>query len=311
MNYGIIIPIIIIASLGLWVFVRRQKKQAFYAGISTGQQFKKTVKSQQFWLLIFGFTFTVGFWYAAVYWLPFKPFHRLPGPDEVIIEWLSRDPYYGISIYTGEYYIHIIYSFYRATASFLLGTLLGVPLGLIMGWNRRFYEFSFPLVEMIRPIPPLAWVPLSILMLPGVEPAVIFVTFLVSFFVTTLNTLLGVQSIDEDFFRAARCLGASPKDIFRDIVFPGALPFIFTGLQISMGAAWFALVAGEMIAAQYGLGYLIWQGYSLVKYPTIIIGMVTLGFIGYGSSVVIRYIGRKLMAWREQELSSGSIAADA
>ncbi len=309
MNYSFIIPIIAGLALGLWLFVVRQKRMAFYAGITHKEQLMRTLRSQRFWFLILGFVSTVGFWYAAVYWLPFKPFHRLPGPDEVIIEWLSRDPYYGISIYTKEYYIHILYSFYRATASFMLGTLLGVPLGLIMGWNRRFYEFSFPLVEMIRPIPPLAWVPLSILMLPGVEPAVIFVTFLVSFFVTTLNTLLGVQSIDRDFFRAARCLGADSKDIFRDIVLPGALPFIFTGLQISMGAAWFALVAGEMIAAQYGLGYLIWQGYSLVKYPTIIIGMVTLGFIGYGSSVAIRYVGSKLMAWREQELS-GSIAAD-
>lgn len=309
MSYYYILPTVIILSLGLYLFINRQRKLAYFSGISTKQQTLKTLTSQQFWFFILGFTLTLGFWYVAVYWLPFKPFQRLPGPDEVIIEWLRRDPYYGISIYTKEYYVHIIYSFYRATASFLLGTLLGVPLGLVMGWNRRFYEFAFPLIEMIRPIPPLAWVPLSILMLPGVEPAVIFVTFLVAFFVTTLNTLLGVQSIDKDYFRAARCLGASSKDIFFDIVFPGALPYIFTGLQIAMGAAWFALVAGEMIAAQYGLGYLIWQGYSLVKYPTIIIGMVTLGFIGYISSAAIRYVGRKLMSWREQELT-GSMAED-
>ncbi|NOY64949.1 MAG: ABC transporter permease [Nitrospirae bacterium] len=252
--------------------------------------------------MILGFVLTIGFWYAAVYWLPFDAFHRLPGPDEVVIEWLSRDPYYGISIYTKEYYVHILYSTYRATVAFLLATILGVPFGLLMGWSRRFYEYSFPLVEMIRPIPPLAWVPLSILMLPGVEPAVIFVTFLVAFFVTTLNTLLGVQSIDQAYFRAALCLGAGSKEILYDVVIPGSLPYIFTGLQISMGAAWFSLVAGEMIAAQYGLGYLIWQGYSLVKYPTIIIGMVTLGFIGYASSALIRYVGKRLMAWKEQEL---------
>ena len=309
MNYSYILPVTVVLALGLYVFLMRQKKRAFYAGVSTRRQIINTLTSQQFWFLIIGFVSTIGLWYAAVYWTPFKAFNRMPGPDEVIIEWLSRDPYYGISIYTKEYYIHIIYSVYRATAAFVLGTVLGVPLGLLMGWNRRFYEYSFPLIEMIRPIPPLAWVPLAILMLPGVEPAVIFVTFLVAFFVTTLNTLLGVQSIDEDFFRAARSLGASSKDIFFDVVIPGALPFTFTGLQIAMGAAWFALVAGEMIAAQYGLGYLIWQGYSLVKYPTIIIGMVTLGFIGYGSSVLIRYVGRKLMAWREQELS-GSFSQD-
>ncbi len=293
---------ILILSFVLFIFYHQQKRLARYSGISTLSQIKKTFTSQRFWFLILGFVFTIGFWYAAVYWLPFDAFHRLPGPDEVITEWLSRDPYYGISIYTKEYYVHIIYSFYRATAAFLLATILGVPFGLLMGWSRRFYEYSFPLVEMIRPIPPLAWVPLSILMLPGVEPAVIFVTFLVAFFVTTLNTLLGVQSIDQAYFRAALCLGAGSREILYDVVIPGALPYIFTGLQISMGAAWFSLVAGEMIAAQYGLGYLIWQGYSLVKYPTIIIGMVTLGVIGYGSSAAIRHVGKRLMAWRQQEL---------
>lgn len=301
-----ILPFIAVSALGLWLFIRRQKRLALYYGISTGEQVRKTLTSQKFWLLLLGFALTIGFWYVAVYHLPFDAFHRLPGPDEVVKEWLSRDPSYGISIYTTEYYVHILYSFYRATAAFLLATLLGVPLGLFMGWNRRLYEYSFPLIEMIRPIPPLAWVPLAILMLPGVEPSVIFVTFLVAFFVTTLNTLLGVQSIDQAYFRAARCLGANPRDILFDVVIPGSLPFVFTGLQIAMGAAWFSLVAGEMIAAQFGLGYLIWQGYSLIKYPTIIIGMVTLGFIGYASSAVIRYVGRRLMSWRQQVLT-GSV----
>jgi NitT/TauT family transport system permease protein len=302
MYLRIVLPIIVILAFGVWIFIRRQKKLARVSGISASEQLRKTLTSQKFWLLVAGFALTIGFWYTAVYWLPFKAFHRLPGPDEVIIEWLSPDPYYGISIYTTEYYVHIIYSFYRATTAFLLATLLGVPFGLLMGWNKRFYEYSFPLVEMIRPIPPLAWVPLAILMLPGIEPAVIFVTFLVAFFVTALNTLLGVQSIDQAYFRAARCLGATSKGILRDVVIPGSLPFVFTGLQIAMGASWFTLVAGEMIAGQYGLGFLIWQGYSLVKYPTIIIGMVTLGLIGYASSAVIRYVGKKLMAWREREL---------
>jgi NitT/TauT family transport system permease protein len=175
-----------------------------------------------------------------------------------------------------------------------------------MGWNKKFYDYSLPLVELIRPIPPLAWVPLAILVLPGSEPAVIFVTFLVAFFVTTLNTLLGVESIDENYFRAAKCLGASNKDILFDVVVPGALPYVFTGLQISMGASWFSLVAGEMIAAQYGLGFLIWDSYSVIAYPVIFIGMATLGIIGWASSALVRVVGRRLMAWREAELSGSA-----
>ena len=87
-----------------------------------------------------------------------------------------------------------------------------------------------------------------------------------------------------------------------DVIVPGALPQIFTGLQIAMGAAWFSLVAGEMIASQYGLGFLIWEAYNLIKYPTIVIGMATLGAVGYLSSALVRWVGRRLMAWRSNRL---------
>lgn len=293
---GLILALLV--ALALW---QQRKKAALYER-GWAEQVRMTLTSKSFWLQLGGFIAFVAFWELTVKTFNLPWFNRLPGPWECLIEWLSPDPYYGISIYTQSYYTHIIYSTYRATTAFLLATVLGVPLGLLMGWSRKFYDYSFPLVELIRPIPPLAWVPLAILVLPGDEPAVIFVTFLVAFFVTSLNTLLGVESIDESYFRAARCLGASKKRLLFDVVLPGAMPFIFTGLQISMGAAWFSLVAGEMIAAQYGLGFLIWDSYSLIQYPVIVIGMVTLGIIGWASSAIVRIIGRRLMAWREREL---------
>jgi len=147
----------------------------------------------------------------------------------------------------------------------------------------------------------LAWVPLSILMWPGREASIIFLTFLGSFFATVLNTLLGVESIDEVYFRAAASLGAGPRDVFLKIIVPGSLPFIFTGLQISMGFAWFSLVAGEMLAGEYGLGYLIWNSFIMVQYPIIIIAMITLGVVGSLSSVVIRMVGNRLMQWKVRE----------
>jgi NitT/TauT family transport system permease protein len=300
MNPYLVLGILAAALLALGAWQQR-KKAALYE-ISWGAQIKKTLTSRGFLLQVAGFVAFVAFWQLTVKTFSLPWFNRLPGPWECLMEWLSPDPDYGISIYTESYYTHILYSTYRATTAFLLATMLGVPLGLLMGWSRTFYDYSFPLVELIRPIPPLAWVPLAILLLPGDEPAVIFVTFLVAFFVTTLNTLLGVESIDQNYFRAARCLGASKRHLLWDVVLPGAMPFIFTGLQISMGAAWFSLVAGEMIAAQYGLGFLIWDSYSLIQYPVIVIGMVTLGVIGWASSAIVRAIGRKLMAWREREL---------
>ena len=143
-------------------------------------------------------------------------------------------------------------------------------------------------------------------MFKGTESPVIFITFLPAFFATTLNTMLGVQSIDESYIRAAYCLGAKRAQIFRHVVLPGALPFIFTGLQISMGVGWFSLVAGEMISGEFGLGYVIYSGYTLVSYPVIAIGMITLGVVGWISSALVRIAGTSLMQWRVRSLGLGN-----
>ena len=251
-----------------------------------------------------GYLGAAALWYACVNWLPLDAFRRLPDPVAVIQEWLSPAPTYGVSIFTAAYYKHILFSTYRATTAFLLATVLGVPLGIAMGWSRSFNNFSSALLGLLRPVPPLAWVPFAILIFPGTESAVIFVTFLVAFFATTLNTAVGVRSIDPDYFRAAACLGASRRDMLLDVVIPCALPSIFTGLQIAMGAAWFSLAAGEMIAAQYGLGFLIMESYNLIQFPTIVIAMGTLGLVGYLSSALIRLLGNRLMRWRQRHIGA-------
>ncbi|MBU1211556.1 MAG: ABC transporter permease [Alphaproteobacteria bacterium] len=257
---------------------------------------------EKYVLAVTGLVGFVVLWYASVKWLPIDAFNRLPDPLAVIVEWTSPDPDYGISIFTADYYTHIFYSTYRALSAFVLAVVLGVPLGIFMGWKKSVHNYAYSLLGLLRPVPPLAWVPIAILLFPGVELAVIFVTFLVAFFATTMNTLVGVKAIPEDYFRAAACFGASDRDILRDIVIPGAMPSIFTGLQIAMGAAWFSLAAGEMIAAQYGLGFIIWEAYNLIQYPTIVIGMATLGLVGYVSSMLVRWVGKRLMVWHEQKL---------
>jgi NitT/TauT family transport system permease protein len=259
---------------------------------------REVLQSRKFWLMLAGYGLALVIWYVSVKWIPLRAFTRMPDPLGVIGEWLSPQPAFGISVFSAAYYKHIFYSTLRAWAAFALAVACGVPLGILMGWSSRFNAYASALVGLLRPVPPLAWVPLAILLLPAVEAAVIFVTFLVAFFATTLNTLVGVQAIDPDHVRAARCLGASRRDVLFDIIIPGALPQIFTGLQIAMGAAWFSLAAGEMIAAQYGLGFLIMDAYSLIQYPTIVIAMGTLGLMGFISSALIRYTGNRLMRWR-------------
>ena len=179
-------------------------------------------------------------------------------------------------------------SVWRVAQAFFLATILGVPVGLLLGWSKAFKEYVFPVFELLRPIPVLAWVPLAIVMFTATESAVVYLAFLASFFTTALNTMLGVESIDESYIRAAKCLGANRWQTFRHVIVPGALPFIFTGLQISIGVSWFSLVAAEMVSGQYGLGYVINTSYMMVRYPTIIIGMATLGIVGYTTSALVR-----------------------
>jgi NitT/TauT family transport system permease protein len=145
---------------------------------------------------VLGFAIVLAAWHLMTAVRPVPMFKKNTTPRVVLREWFNPDPFFGVSVYTPLYYSHIAYSVYRAYTAFALAVLLGVPLGIFIGWNRKFREFIFPLVETLRPIPPLAWVPLAILMLPGTEPPVIFVTFIAAFFATVLNTLLGVQSID-------------------------------------------------------------------------------------------------------------------
>ena len=263
------------------------------------------LQSPRPYLMLIGFAIFLAFWYLAVEVWKLPRFREMPGLTAVVQEWLSRDPTYGLSVYTPEYYEHIWVSIRRVAIAFLLATGLGVPLGLFLGWSRTFREYVFPVFETLRPIPILAWVPLAILMFSGSETPVIFLTFLASFFATALNTMLGVESIDESYNRAAFCLGASKWQVFRHVVLPGAMPYIFTGLQISVGVAWFSLVAAEMVSGQYGLGYVINTSYTMVRYPTIIIGMVTLGAVGYATSAIVRLIGDHMMQWRVRELALG------
>ena len=259
------------------------------------------LKSPSPYFNIIGLLAFVALWYLLTESFKFPLFNKLPGPVESVGEWISHDPLYGISIYSSEYYTHIGVSVWRVLQAFVLATVFGVPIGLFMGWKKTFKDYTFPLLEVLRPIPMLAWVPLAILMWPGREASIIFLTFLGSFFATVLNTLLGVESIDEVYFRAASSLGAKPRQVFFKVILPGALPFIFTGLQISMGFAWFSLVAGEMLAGEYGLGYLIWNSFTLVQYPVIVIAMITLGVVGSLSSVIIRMVGNRLMQWKVRE----------
>lgn len=258
---------------------------------------KRAVFAPRTYRMLLAFIIFIAIWHILTAY-DVSRFENIPTPLKVAVEFYHElttpDSERGYPII----YLHLAYSTYRVWVAFGMATLLGVPLGIMMGWNKIFKDFTFPLVETLRPIPPIAWIPLAVLIFPAQEPSIIYIVWLSAFFATVLNAMLGVESIDKSYFRAAKCLGASNRDIFRHVVFPGSLPFVFTGLQLGMGAAWFSLVGGEMIAGRFGLGYLTFEAFTLVQYSLTIIAMLGVGLVGYASSAVVRSIGTKLMVWR-------------
>ena len=176
------------------------------------------LKSPRPYLMLIGFGLFLGFWYLAVEVWKLPRFREMPGITGVIKEWISKDPTYGLSLYTPEYYKHIGMSVWRVTQAFFLATILGVPFGLFLGWSKTFKEYLFPVFETLRPIPILAWVPLAIVMFVATESAVIYLTFLASFYATALNTMLG-RRLDRrvlcpcrELSRRKQMAGVPPRD---------------------------------------------------------------------------------------------------
>ncbi|WP_316236900.1 ABC transporter permease [Bradyrhizobium sp. SZCCHNR1015] len=223
----------------------------------------------------------------------FVKFTNVPAPLAVYASFTK-------AIHDPKFLMHILLSCRRIFIGFSLAALVGVPLGLIMGRFKLVHEIVFPVAEVLRPIPAIAWVPMAIMLWPTNEQSIVFITFLGSFFPILVNTLHGMTLVDPVLVRAAKCLGAREASIFREVYFPASLPHIFTGLTVGMGVAWVSLIAAEMISGQFGIGYFTWEAYSLVQYADIALGMIAIGVLGLGSSLVIRAAGQLVMPWRSR-----------
>lgn len=220
-------------------------------------------------------------------------FVNVPSP-EMVFDSLMR------VTHNAKFLSHVYLSCRRILIGFAIASIFAVPLGLIMGRFRLVREFVFPVSEVLRPIPAIAWVPMSIMLWPTNEESIVFITFLGSFFPILLNTLHGMTMVDPILVRAAQCLGAREASIFREVYFPATLPYVFTGLTVGMGVAWVSLIAAEMISGQFGIGYFTWEAYSLVQYADIALGMICIGILGLGSSALIRGVGRIVMPWAKK-----------
>jgi NitT/TauT family transport system permease protein len=188
----------------------------------------------------------------------------------------------------------------RITAGFLLAQIIGVPIGLFMAMHRASFETAFPIVEILRPIPPVAWIPISILFWPTREMSVVFIVFLGAFWIVLLNTIGGASNVDPNYRRAALSLGSTPRDMFWRIVLPATVPSIVTGMAVGIGIAWEMVVAAEMVAGRTGLGYLLWQSFEVNAIAQCIICMISIGFAGFVSSQIVRLFGSYVAPWQRQ-----------
>jgi len=249
-------------------------------------------------LLALGLFFA--FWHiASTYQLTlYMRFVNIPTPTAVLTEALNL-------FMSKVFYMHIVTSLERIYLGFGLAAVLGILCGLLIGWFRPAEDLLFPLIELFRPIPAVAWVPLAIMLWPTERSSVVFITGLGAFFPIVLNTIHGVEGIDQTLVRAATSLGAGRGAVFREVVFPGALPNIITGLSVGMGVSWICLISAEMVSGQYGIGYYTWVAYNIVKYPSIVVGMLTIGLLGMTSSALVRLVGNQCMPWRPRTVKEG------
>jgi NitT/TauT family transport system permease protein len=186
---------------------------------------------------------------------------------------------------------YVVASLFRVTWGFVLAVLCGVPFGLLLGWHARAFTAFNPLIQLLRPISPIAWIPLAILWFGVSDPAPIFLIFLASVFPITVSATAAVRNMQPVYLRAARNFGLSQSELLKRVVFPAALPQIITGIRIALGIAWLVVVAAEMIAVNSGLGYLIIDARNAGKrYDLVVAGMVLIGSIGLALDLIVRRI---------------------
>lgn len=198
---------------------------------------------------------------------------------------------------TGEYWLDLGQSLIRILTGFGLAALVGVVTGILLGRSALFADIFGPITELLRPIPAIAIVPVAILLFPSDEAGIVAITFLAAYFpimVSTRHAVRALQTIWED---SVRTLGGGRWDVLRQVVLPGILPGLFGGLSVGMGVAWICVISAEMISGRLGVGYRTWQAYTVLDYPAVFVGIITIGALGFGTAAAIELIGRRATRW--------------
>ncbi|HEV8472929.1 MAG TPA: ABC transporter permease [Methylomirabilota bacterium] len=228
----------------------------------------------------------------------------IPAPAQVLEAWrtwIFGAPTRSLSPYSGTWVANVVYSSRRVLQGFGLAALIGIPLGLLIGWNRLAARVVDPSIQLLRPVPITAWLPFSIAVFGIYDASALFLIGLGAFYPIVVNTTHGVRDTNLLLLRAARMMGARQSTVVAKVVLPSALPAIFTGLRLGIGVAWTAVIVAEMIAVKSGLGYVLWDAYYVGRMDICVATMASVGLLGFLSDRVILAASRLLLRWRTLE----------
>ncbi|MEU6588321.1 ABC transporter permease [Streptomyces sp. NPDC046881] len=220
-------------------------------------------------------------------WLRFSQFPTVTDVARAFTDRLSGD----------DYWTDLTDSLTRILTGFVLAAVLGVATGVLVARSRLAEDLLGPVLEVVRPIPAIALVPVAILLFPSNEQGIVFITCTAAFFPVLVSTRHAVRALSPVWEEAVRTMGAGRLRILGSVVLPGALPGIFGGLSVGIGVSWICVISAEMISGQYGVGYRTWQDYTVVNYPGVFVGMVTIGVLGWITSTAVELLGRRLTRW--------------
>lgn len=212
--------------------------------------------------------------------------------------WVFGTPGMSLNAYQGTWLSNVQYSGMRVAQGFTLAALLGIPLGLLIGWSRLVSQLFDPMIQSLRPIPITAWLPFSIALFGIRDMGSIFLIFLGGFYAIVVNATQGARDVERNMVRAALMMGATRTQLLRRVVAPSAMPSIFTGLRIGLGISWTAVIVSEMVAVKSGLGYVLWDAYYVGRMDIVLADMVSIGAMGYLSDRFIVFLERRVLRWR-------------
>jgi NitT/TauT family transport system permease protein len=221
------------------------------------------------------------------FWLRFD---TLPTVTEIVAA-------FGHRLGTEDYWLDLGQSLIRILTGFAIAAIAGVVTGILLGRSRAFANVLGPLTELARPIPAIAIVPVAILLFPTDEAGIVFITFLAAYFPIMVSTRHAVRALPTLWEDSVRTLGGNRANVLTHVVLPGILPGVFGGLSVGIGVAWICVISAEMISGRLGVGYRTWQAYTVLAYPEVFVGIITIGVLGFLTSAAVELIGRRVTRW--------------